>query len=176
VGVGGVPFLFVDDDEALGKQVASGLQAHGYEVYAALTVEEARRCLRQWSRPGPGAVDLQLPDGSGLDLVGEIAGRYPGMRLILTSAYCSIAVSVEAMRMGAVDCLQKPYTVETLIQHLNPVRQALAVDEVSLGRVEWEHIQRVLRDTGGNVSLAAVRLGIDRRSLQRKLQKRPPAR
>jgi two-component system response regulator RegA len=171
------PLLFVEDDEVLRKRVAAELEHRGYAVSAVGTTAEARAVVRDWSTPGLGVVDLQLPDGSGLELITELRRRYPGMRLLLASAYCSVTASVEAMRAGAYDCLQKPYSIGMLLDHLAPGREPTAAgDELTLARVEWEHIQRVLRDADHNVSLAASRLGIDRRSLQRKLQKRPPPR
>jgi two-component system response regulator RegA len=99
-------------------------------------------------------------------------------RVVVVSGYASVPVAVAAMRLGAWDVVSKPATAASLLGSLEPealrARPSRA-DLPSLGRTEWEHIQRALRDAGGSISEAARRLGIPRRTLQRKLRKAPPA-
>ena len=97
--------------------------------------------------------------------------------MVLTG-FGSIATAVEAVRRGAVDYLTKPADADEILRAFAP-GAAEGVEESpvpSLHRVEWEHIQRVLAECGGNVSRAARALGLHRRTLQRKLATRPPAR
>jgi two-component system response regulator RegA len=105
--------------------------------------------------------------------------------LVLTG-YGSIASAVDALRLGAHDYLSKPADADEIIAALQESgegqrsREVLAGSESptpaspTLARAEWEHIQRVLSDCGGNISGAARRLGITRRTLQLKLKKYPP--
>ena len=97
--------------------------------------------------------------------------------MILTG-YGSIATAIEAVRAGAIDYLTKPADAEQIFAVLYGSRSSTPECEnyqpPSLERLEWEHIQRVLHDHGGNISRAAEALGLHRRSLQRKLQKYPP--
>jgi len=123
-------------------------------------------------------VDLRMPGGSGLDLLRELRKHDPHTRVLVLTGYGSIATAVEAVRDGAVGYLPKPADADEILAALNGTHTAKAagVETPSLARAEWEHIQRVLTDCGGNISEAARRLGIHRRSLQRKLHKYPPVR
>ena len=121
---------------------------------------------------------------SGLDLVRELAAQLPGIQVLVLTGYGSIATAVEAVRRGAMNYLNKPVDTEQILaafgregEHAGAAAapaEANPVEIPSLARVEWEHIQRVLFDCEGNISLAARRLGLHRRSLQRKLAKLPP--
>jgi two-component system response regulator RegA len=102
--------------------------------------------------------------------------------VVVLTGYGSIATTVDAIRLGAVNYLPKPADVDDLLAAFARAsgEPSVAVPESfevpSLARAEWEHIHRVLADSGGNISEAARKLGIHRRSLQRKLQKYPPSR
>lgn len=132
--------------------------------------------------PELAVVDLRLPGRSGLELVRELRARIPDVRIVVLTGYGSIANAVEAMRLGATHYLSKPADADEILAAFartsgdsevvsEPDEGALAP---SLARAESEHINRVLADCGGNVSEAARRLGLHRRSLQRKLAKLPP--
>ena len=122
-----------------------------------------------------------MPGRSGLELVAELHTLDPSTLLLVLTGYGSIATAVEALRRGAADYLPKPVDADELLAAIR--RRGASVEPAdepallapSLARAEWEHIQRVLADVDGNVSEAARRLGLHRRSLQRKLQKYPPA-
>jgi two-component system response regulator RegA len=121
-----------------------------------------------------------MPGRSGLELVRELKELDPATRVVVLTGYGSIATAVEAMRIGATNYLPKPADADDVLAALFPegVPGHSAVEEEplapSLARAEWEHINRVMADCGGNLSEAARRLGVHRRSLQRKLQKHPP--
>ena len=144
------------------------------------SVEAGRELLAGEAIPSFGIFDLKLPDGSGLDLVSGLSARNPQARSVVLTGWGSIPTALEAVRRGAIDFLAKPIEIGDLLRALG---EAPAVEATpgepevpSLDRVEWEHIQRVLASCDGNVSQAARLLGLHRRSLQRKLGKRPPRR
>ncbi len=175
-----VSLLLVDDDDVLRTRLARALSARGFDVRAAAGPEEAERMAREDS-PELAVVDLRMPGGSGLDLVRRLLAIDASTRVVVLTGYGSIATALDAIRLGAVHYLPKPADVDEILaafdrggQEPNAARAA-TFETPSLARAEWEHIQRVLSDCDGNVSEAARRLGLHRRSLQRKLRKYPPA-
>jgi two-component system response regulator RegA len=169
--------LLVDDDEVLRERLATAIRARGYEVRTAGSADEALREVAKDS-PEMAVLDLKMPGGSGLDLLKELRRADPHTRVLMLTGYGSIATAVEAVREGAVGYLPKPADADEILAALagTHTQKAPGLETPSLARAEWEHIQRVLTDCGGNISEAARRLGIHRRSLQRKLHKYPPAR
>jgi len=172
--------LVVDDDEVFRERLVRALGQRGYDVRAADGPEPAR-ALATDDSPELALVDLRMPGGSGLELVRDLKAIDPATKVVVLTGYGSIATATEAMRLGATHYLPKPATVDEILAAFardeQPPLTAIDGDPAttpSLARTEWEHINRVLSDTGGNVSEAARRLGIHRRSLQRKLQKYPP--
>jgi two-component system response regulator RegA len=152
-------------------------QANGYEEAVAIAERESSEYA---------VVDLRMPGKSGLDLVRELHRIDPATKIVVLTGYGSIATALQAVRLGATHYLTKPADVDELIASFHRDEAPTAADPLvaegetpetpSLARVEWEHIQRVLTDSGGNITKAAERLGIHRRSLQRKLAKFPTPR
>jgi two-component system, response regulator RegA len=174
--------LIVDDDATLRERLARAIRDRGYEVRTAGSYEEGLASARTDS-PELAVVDLRMPGPSGLELVRDLKGIDPTIRIIVVTGYGSITTAVEAMRFGALDFVQKPADAEDILAAFERSEKAgphnppqADLEPLTLARAEWEHINRVLYDSGGNVSEAARRLGIHRRSLQRKLQKYPPLR
>src|SRR3954463_9201537 len=175
--------LVVDDDVTFRSRLVRALASRGYETYDAGTVVQGIEVARR-VRPERAVVDLRMPGESGLQLVSDLVELDPDVEVIVLTGYGSIATAVEAMRRGAIDYLQKPCDAEQILASFQRERDgenaeaaaaAAETDSVpSLARVEWEHIQRVLNDCGGNISETARRLRIHRRSLQRKLFKMQP--
>ncbi len=169
--------LLVDDDEVLRERLAQAIRTRGYEVRTAGSAEDA---LREAAKDSPemAVVDLRMPGVNGLELLKELRKHDPATKVLMLTGYGSIATAVQAVREGAVGYLPKPADADEILAALNgaDTSQQKGIDTPSLARAEWEHIQRVLADCGGNISEAARRLGIHRRSLQRKLHKYPPAR
>jgi two-component system, response regulator RegA len=168
--------LLVDDDENLRERLARSLRDRGHEVTTAASAQDA---LIAFERDPPDQVvlDLKMPDRSGLELLRDLRERDPELPVVMLSAYGSIATAVDAVRLGALDFVVKPADADTVLAAFDrPVGEALPEVEgtPTLARTEWEHIQRVLTECGGNISEAARRLRIHRRTLQRKLQKYPP--
>jgi len=121
-------------------------------------------------------VDLRLPGESGLSVVKDLKSLDPATVVVVLTGYGSIATAVESMKLGAASYLTKPADADQIVAAFEGTQPADEGAVPSLARVEWEHIQRVLADCGGNVSQAARMLGIHRRSLQRKLSKYPAQR
>lgn len=169
--------LLVDDDERLRTRLARAFRERGLLVREAGDAAEALALAREDS-PELAVVDLRLPDASGLAVVRGLCALDPTTRVVVLTGYGSIATAVEAMRLGAVHYVAKPADADEILDAFARAEagEAPADDPgpvPSLARVEWEHINRVLADCGGNVSRAARLLGLHRRSLQRKLAKHP---
>jgi two-component system response regulator RegA len=170
-------FLVVDDDAAFRTRLVKALGARGYKAQGAGSVDEALDVARDL-HPDAAVVDLKMPGGkSGLDLVPDLVARHPGVQVVVLTGYGSIATAVEAVRKGAINYLSKPADADQILAAFETETENnndSTEGTPSLARVEWEHIQRILSDCDGNISLAARKLGIHRRSLQRKLGKLPP--
>ncbi len=171
--------LVVDDDAVLRERLARALRARGYDVRTAGGYDEAVSLAAE-EPPARAVVDLKMPGKSGLELVAKLHEIDPECRIVVLTGYGSVATAVEAIRLGAVNFVPKPADADDLLaafekaEHPDPVEPTTPYKAPTLARAEWEHIQRVLRDCGGNISEAARRLGIHRRSLQRKLQRLAP--
>jgi two-component system response regulator RegA len=167
-------FLVVDDDEIFRTRLLKALSARGIEAHGAGTAAAALE-LAASVRPQAAIVDLRMPGSSGLDVVSELKARLPGIKVVVLTGYGSIATAVEAVRRGAVNYLTKPLDTDQILAAFDKDADPPPAESTpSLARVEWEHIQRILHDCNGNISLAARKLGLHRRSLQRKLGKLPP--
>jgi two-component system response regulator RegA len=170
--------LIVEDDDILRARLARAFRERGFEVREAADAAGADRAARA-EPPSHALVDLRLPDASGLEVVRALVAADPVPAVVVLTGYGSIATALEAVRLGARHYLPKPADVDEVVSAferapamVRPSRTAVP----TLARVEWEHINRVLADCGGNISEAARVLGIHRRSLQRKLGKLPTSR
>ncbi|MBU8897924.1 two-component system response regulator [Corallococcus sp. H22C18031201] len=173
--------LLVDDDATLRERLGRAFRERGWEVTTAADYEAALVAARRES-PEYAVVDLRMPGHSGLELVRDLLAVDAATRIVVLTGYGSIATTVDAIRLGAVNYLPKPADVDDILAafaratHEPAVAAPETLQAPSLARAEWEHIHRVLADSAGNISEAARKLGIHRRSLQRKLQKYPPSR
>jgi two-component system response regulator RegA len=173
-----VKTLVVEDDPVFSEVLATALRRRGFDVTVALTCEQAT-ALIDAAPPDLAVVDLRIGTGSGLTLIPLLTrGPRPARTVVLTG-YGSIATAVEAVKLGASQYLTKPADIEAIVAALTapdaPAPGPLpdTPRPLSVKRVEWEHIQRVLTENQGNISATARALGVHRRTLQRKLQKRP---
>ncbi len=179
----GQSLLVVDDDDVFRDRLARAFADRGFDVRAAGDVAGAL-ALAEEDAPELAVVDLRLGAGSGLTLVDGLLALEPATRIVVLTGWGSVTTAVDALRRGAVHYLQKPADIDEILRALLGEEADAHVDDgaadgpstPSLARQEWEYIQRVMAECEGSVSAAARRLGLHRRSLQRKLQKRPPAR
>ena len=170
--------LVVDDDDVFRTRLCRAFRDRGWEAHDAADGRSALELAKEDS-PDLAVLDLRMPGMSGLDLARELRTLDDTICIIMLTGYGSIATAVAATKIGAAHFLSKPADVEQILVaygSLNSEQPSEAAEVPSLARVEWEHIQRVLADCGGNISQAAKLLGLHRRSLQRKLLKYPPAR
>lgn len=168
--------LLLEDDDILGRQTQRALARHGCQVHWATDLAAARRLLATLPALDAAVLDQNLGADNGLDLIAPLLARFPECRVIVLTGYGSIAAAVAATRRGARNYLTKPADAHDILDALarDPGDlEALPDAPPSLQRLEWEHIQRVLDAHQGNISRAADALGIHRRTLQRRLKKRP---
>jgi len=180
---GGPPsVLLVDDDDAFRERMARALRDRGFAVATAQDKQAAVTAARA-SAPHYAVVDMRMPDATGQEVIDALGDVSPATKIVVLTGYGSIASAVEALHKGAVHYLSKPIDADELVATLMKLDGDPPLDGApagageatpSLARAEWEHIQRVLSDCGGNVSEAARRLAIARRTLQLKLKKYPP--
>jgi two-component system response regulator RegA len=167
--------LLIDDDPSFLYMLSRVLTRRGFAVVTAATPEEAQRHLTE-AVPDYAVVDMKLEQASGLDLIAPLRASSERMRIVVLTGYASIATTVEAIKRGADNYLAKPLELDALLAALADMPAAEGIEPaepMSLRRLQWEHIQRVLDEHGGNISAAARTLGMHRRTLQRKLGKKP---
>lgn len=171
-------YLVIDDDAVFAEVLMRALVRRGHCAQSA--DQGATALLRLTGETQRIILDLKLGDESGLQLLPRLLEKNPRAQVLVLTGYSSISTAVEAIKLGAVNYLCKPAGVDEIIatfdqRKANPKLQ-LEDKPPSVNRLEWEHIQRVLRENDGNISATARSLGMHRRTLQRKLQKRPTQR
>jgi two-component system response regulator RegA len=175
------PLLLIDDDATFVRVLARALASRGFEVLTATNFDEARALSRR-HHPRYCVLDLKLGEENGLRLIPELHALVPDIRVLLLTGYASIATAVEAIKRGAHDYLAKPVDADAVVRALLDGDNVDGEESeppdapeapLALRRLEWEHIQRVLTECDGNISETARRLGMHRRTLQRKLSKHP---
>jgi len=171
--------LLVDDEIFFRERLGRAFEKREYEVFLAEDYTTAMEAVNK-HRPDMAVVDLRMPGKSGLDLIKDAMVTHPDMRIVVLTGYGSIATATEAVKLGAISFLPKPADVDDILSafskntELNIPEAERDFQAPSLARMEWEHINRVLHDCNGNISAAAKKLGLHRRTLQRKLNKFPP--
>ena len=171
--------LVVDDEDAFRERLVRALRQRGFDASGAPSAEEAIDAAER-DAPECAVVDLRMPRLSGLHVVRRLHALEPMTRIVVLTGYGSIATALDAVRSGAVHYLTKPADIDDIIRAFDhdgrPEVDPPPTSVPTLDRVEWEHIDRVLVSCSGNITQAASLLGLHRRSLQRKLLKRPSVR
>ncbi len=168
--------LLVDDDQVFNRVLTRALTQRGFDVASAHDIDQTQALLSDMN-PDYAVLDLNIGGASGLKLIGVLKGLNPDCRILVLTGYASIATAVDAIKLGATQYLAKPVDVDTIVAALaadtQPDAEAAPDETLSVSRLEWEHIQRVLTEHEGNISATARALKMHRRTLQRKLAKRP---
>jgi two-component system response regulator RegA len=168
--------LLVDDDELFCRILSSALERRGFSVQISHNVEEAIALVGD-AVPEFAVIDLNMPGDSGLVLVEKLHQLDEHTRIVVLTGYASIATAVEAIKLGATHYLAKPADADEVVAALGRASGDAATEvmeqPMSTKRLEWEHIQKVMLECNGNISATARKLGMHRRTLQRKLTKRP---
>ncbi len=172
--------LLVEDDEAFARALSRALGMREFDVSCAPDRAAAERMIADGGHDYA-ILDLNLGGESSLALIAPLKERDPDVRVLVLTGYASIATAVEAIKLGADEYLAKPADADEILAALlggdapGAAAAGAPLEPMSVRRLEWEHIQRVLKENGGNISATARKLKMHRRTLQRKLQKRPVA-
>jgi two-component system, response regulator RegA len=179
-------FLIIDDDEAFASVLARAIARQGYRAHIAhegVTALELLRDQTPASAITHVVLDLKLAETTGLQLLPQLLAIQPQLQVVVLTGYASVATTVEAIKQGATNYLSKPATIEEIFaafesdnnrtSDASRVHEGIEDNTLSVQRVEWEYIQRQLLANNNNVTATARALGMHRRTLQRKLQKRP---
>lgn len=168
--------LLVDDDKVFCKVLKAALERRGYDVLVAHTLEKGLTLAEQ-NTPEYAVIDLRIGYDSGLELVKKLMSLDSNTACVMLTGFASIATAVEAIKLGAIHYLTKPTNADEIVKALNKnegdATVAINKKPPSAKRLEWEHLQKILQQHDGNISAAARALNMHRRTLQRKLDKKP---
>lgn len=170
------PLLIVEDDAVFAQVLAKSLAARGLKVTHVASSADALKAVHEQNF-ATAVLDLKLESETSLALIPALKALHPSMRILMLTGYASIQTAVEAIKLGATQYLPKPASVDEILAALmneapNP-EIPVTTQPLSVDRLEWEHIQRVLSENDGNISATARALNMHRRTLQRKLGKKP---
>ena len=174
-------YLIIDDDEAFCSVLARVLKRKDHQVLTAIDGKQAFALCEAHDDVERIILDLKLDNESGLSILPIIKKLIPSVDILILTSYSSISTAVEAIKLGAINYLCKPASADEIIFAFSPQESSdkdakevpVPSAPTSVYRLEWEHIQKVLNDNEGNISATARSLGMHRRTLQRKLQKKP---
>jgi two-component system response regulator RegA len=168
--------LIIDDDSTLVMVLERAMVRRGFTVSTALTGAQALKACKQ-NPPSHISLDLKLTQETGLSLIPQLKTLAPQSRIVMLTAYASIATAVDAIKLGAHQYLCKPADADQLLHAFGDEQSIKDVTEpqqpTSAKRLEWELIAQTMQKNDGNVSASARELGMHRRTLQRKLIKHP---
>ncbi len=168
--------LLVDDDEVFCQVMQRALTRRGFQVETCFNIASAEQAAQQ-THFNKALVDLKIAQESGLSLIRSLKTINPEIQIIMLTGYSSVSTAVEAIKLGALNYFCKPIDVDEVLKGFGEAdlmeEEPTPISTPSLDRIEWEHIQKILQDHQGNISAAARTLGMHRRTLQRKLQKKP---
>lgn len=169
--------LYLEDDDVLAQITGKALAKRNYKVVHVSTLDAAKATLGNYNFDCA-LLDLKLESETSLALIPELKRHNQAINILVLTGYASIATAVQAVKLGATNYLSKPATIDDIINGLSGTdaeleNEAPISEKMSVKRLEWEHIQRVLAENSGNISATARQLKMHRRTLQRKLQKKP---
>lgn len=169
--------LVVDDDPVFSRVLSRALGGRGFMVKVANSLDDCTKLLSSGYIPDFAVLDLNLGGSSGLRAIDLLRMTNDSCEIVVLTGYASIATAVDAIKLGARQYLAKPVSVDVLVKAFledqDPDLESTPEETPTVSRMEWEHIQRVLSENEGNISATARALKMHRRTLQRKLTKRP---
>jgi two-component system, response regulator RegA len=170
----------LEDDEALATALTNAFKKRGHYCFWQKSITEFQQFLQAQEQPiDLILMDLKLESQSSLAYIQDARSHYPEAKIFMVTGYASIATTVEAIKQGADNYLPKPLNADDILSiyfggaDASNINTEVKDDRLSPKRLEWEHIQRVLQENAGNISKTAEALSMHRRTLQRKLQKKP---
>ena len=168
--------LIVEDDAAFARTLGRSFERRGYTVLHASNLEDVEDLLRHHA-PGYAVVDLKLNgEASGLACVQTLHRHDAKTLIVVLTGFASIATAVEAIKLGACHYLAKPSNTDDIEAAFDKregdAGAAIGERATSIKNLEWERIHQTLVETDFNISETARRLGMHRRTLARKLEKR----
>ena len=171
--------LLLEDDAAFAKALSASLTRKGHHVSHCTSLTQLEQWLNSGATIDLALFDLKLENETSMNHINILRAAFPNSKIYIITAYASIATTVDAIKNGADDYLPKPITANDIINAYYGKCKAASTTEInqqniSTKRLEWEHIQRRLKENNGNISQTAKQLSMHRRTLQRKLQKKPP--
>jgi len=168
--------LIIDDDEIFCQVLANALEARNYLTKQAYNMSQTQIIIESW-KPDYAVVDLRIGKDSGIKVCQLLLEKHPEIKIVILTGYASIATAVEAIKLGVIQYLTKPTDVESILKALHQdyadIDVKISKNPLPVKRLEWEHLQKVLIENNGNITMAAKKLNMHRRTLQRKLQKKP---
>lgn len=168
--------LIVEDDLTFARTLQRSFQRRDYDAHVATNPAEVEALIAVHAFRYA-VVDLKLGNASGLSCVARLHGHDSAMLIVVLTGFASIATAVEAIKLGACHYLTKPSNTDDIEAAFGKARGDSAVPlstrPTSIKTLEWERINETLADTDFNISETARRLGMHRRTLARKLEKRP---
>ncbi len=169
--------VLLEDDVSYGAVAKRLFEKRGHTVHWAEDLTQLEGIMARVRAIDLVVMDLKLASETSLDAISAVRATWPTAKILMVTAYASIATTVEAIKRGADDYLPKPVTIDDILTaYVGDASTHLlqpSVKPISPKRLEWEHIQRVLQENDGNISRTAEQLNMHRRTLQRKLQKKP---
>jgi len=169
--------IYLEDDEVLAGITIRSMQRRGFEVTHHDSIEAVKGNTKK-DHYSHALLDLRLEDGNSLSVIEQLCSSQTDIKILVLTGYASIATAVKAIKLGAVNYLAKPANADQIVKAFEDcedvgIETEVDDEQLSLKRMEWELIQQALADNDGNVSAAARQLKMHRRTLQRKLAKRP---
>lgn len=167
--------MIIEDDESFSRTLRRSFERRGYEVVSVRSHDLLVEALAEY-HPEYAVVDLKLGSASGLTCVQTLHAFDPEMVIVVLTGFASIATAVEAIKLGARHYLAKPAGTDEIeaafAREDGDPDATLSARPTSIKTLEWERIHEVLAETNFNISETARRLGMHRRTLARKLEKR----
>ncbi|UTA47322.1 response regulator [Simiduia sp. 21SJ11W-1] len=168
-----IDFLILDDDPVFCQTLARALQRRHFTCLQCHTIAAMTEQLTR-HRVNRAVIDLKIGEDNGLQAIRTLIGLQPECEILMLTGFASIATAIDAIKAGALNYLPKPASADEILKAFDSNHTPdIPQQPPSVNRLEWEHIQRVLQENGGNISATARALNMHRRTLQRKLAKRP---